>query len=111
MTTGEFTLDDFMRQMKQVRCGGPLFKVMTAIIPGMRQLMEQLNMSDDDLEKRGRHMWVIYDSMNYNERLNPEMLNASRRRRIASGAGVRVMDVINFLKQFEMSREMMRASR
>ena len=56
-----------------------------------------------------QHMRAIYDSMTRQERKKPELLDGMRRRRIASGAGVDVQEVGKFMKQFEMSRDMMRA--
>ncbi|HEX5243601.1 MAG TPA: signal recognition particle protein [Tepidisphaeraceae bacterium] len=105
---GEFTLEDFMGQMKQVNRLGPMSKVM-GMIPGMSQLTQQLNMGDGDMEKQMGRMRAIYDSMNRKERHKPEILDGPRRRRIARGAGVQVNDVGNFMKQFQMSRDMMRA--
>ncbi len=105
---GEFTLEDFMGQMKQVNRLGPMSKVM-GMIPGMSQLTQQLNMGDGDMEKQMGRMRAIYDSMNRKERHKPEILDGPRRRRIARGAGVQVTDVSNFMKQFQMSRDMMRA--
>ena len=105
---GEFTLEDFMGQMKQVNRLGPMSKVM-GMIPGMSQLTQQLNMGDGDMEKQMGRMRAIYDSMNRKERHKPELLDGPRRRRIARGAGVQVNDVGNFMKQFQMSRDMMRA--
>lgn len=105
---GEFTLEDFMGQMKQVNRLGPMSKVM-GMIPGMSQLTQQLNMGDGDMEKQMGRMRAIYDSMNRKERHKPELLDGPRRRRIARGAGVQVTDVSNFMKQFQMSRDMMRA--
>src|SRR6185437_7011980 len=105
---GEFTLEDFMGQMKQVNRLGPMSKVM-GMIPGMSQLTQQLNMGDGDMEKQMGRMRAIYDSMTRKERNKPEILDGPRRRRIARGAGVQVTDVSNFMKQFQMSRDMMRA--
>jgi len=105
---GEFTLEDFMGQMKQVTKLGPMSKVM-GMIPGMSQLTSQLNLGDGEMEKQIGRMRAIYDSMNRKERHKPDLLDGPRRRRIARGAGVQVNDVSNFMKQFEASRDMMRA--
>jgi signal recognition particle subunit SRP54 len=105
---GEFTLEDFMGQMKQVTKLGPMSKVM-GMIPGMSQLTQQLNLGDGEMEKQVGRMRAIYDSMNRKERHKPDLLDGPRRRRIARGAGVQVNDVSNFMKQFEASRDMMRA--
>ena len=108
MDKGEFTLDDFMSQMGQVKKLGPMSKVM-GMIPGMSQMTKQMNMGEGDVEKQMGHMRAIYDSMNLQERKKPDLLDSARRRRIARGAGVGLNEVGQFMKQFEMSRDMMRA--
>jgi signal recognition particle subunit SRP54 len=108
MEKGEFTLDDFMSQMGQVKKLGPMGKVM-GMIPGMSELTKQLQMGEGDVERQMGRMRAIYDSMNRAERKKPDMLDGSRRRRIARGAGVELNEVGQFIKQFEMSRDMMRA--
>jgi signal recognition particle subunit SRP54 len=108
MEKGQFTLDDFMSQMKQVRKLGPMGKIM-GMIPGMSQLTQQMNMKDGDVENQMLGMQAIYDSMNVKERKNTDTIDGGRRRRIARGAGVEVNEVGQFIKQFEMSRDMMRA--
>jgi signal recognition particle subunit SRP54 len=108
MEKGEFTLDDFMAQMGQVKKLGPMQKVM-GMIPGMNELTKQVNMDGDGVEKQMHRMRAIYDSMHRKERKNPDVLDAPRRRRIARGAGVDVQEVSQFIKQFNMSRDMMRA--
>ncbi|HWE93292.1 MAG TPA: signal recognition particle protein [Tepidisphaeraceae bacterium] len=108
MEKGEFTLEDFMSQMGQVKKLGPMGKVM-GMIPGMSQLTQQMNMQEGDVEKQMGRMRAIYDSMNRKERAKPDVLDGARRRRIARGAGVQHSEVSQFIKQFEMSRDMMRA--
>jgi signal recognition particle subunit SRP54 len=108
MEKGQFTLDDFMSQMGQVKKLGPMSKVM-GMIPGMSQMTKQMNMGEGDVESQMGRMRAIYDSMNQKERKNPDLLDATRRRRIARGAGVQLNEVGQFMKQFEMSRDMMRA--
>jgi len=108
MMKGEFTLDDFISQLTQVRKLGPMGKVM-GMIPGMSDLTKQMNMSDGDVEGQMGRMQAIYNSMNRKERGNPDLLDGPRRRRIARGAGVELTEVSQFIKQFEMSRDMMRA--
>jgi signal recognition particle subunit SRP54 len=75
----------------------------------MDQLSKQMNMGEGDVEKQMGRMRAIYESMNKKERKNPDMLDGPRRRRIARGAGVEVTEVGQFMKQFEMTRDMMRA--
>ncbi len=108
MEKGNFTLDDFMAQMNQVNKLGPMSKVM-GMIPGMNEMAKQSAMGDGDVERQMGRMKAIYNSMNRRERVKPELLDGNRRRRIARGAGVEVAEVGQFMKQFEMSRDMMRA--
>lgn len=108
MEKGQFTLDDFMAQMSQVKKLGPMGKVMS-MIPGMGELSRQVNMGEGDVEKQMGRMQAIYNSMSREERQKSELLDGNRRRRIARGAGVELNEVGQFIKQFEMSRDMMRA--
>jgi signal recognition particle subunit SRP54 len=108
MEKGEFTLEDFMSQMGQVKKLGPMGKVM-GMIPGMNELTKNMGMNEGDVEGQMGRMRAIYDSMNKKERKTPDVLDGPRRRRIARGAGVDVNEVGQFMKQFEMSRDMMRA--
>ncbi|MCS7034647.1 MAG: signal recognition particle protein [Phycisphaerae bacterium] len=105
---GTFTLDDFMGQLGQIRRLGPMGKIM-GMIPGMSELTRQIGMQGEDVERQIKRMRAIYDSMSRQERQNPDLLDGQRRRRIAAGAGVQVQEVGAFMKQFEMSRDMMRA--
>src|SRR3954469_7108235 len=108
MEKGTFTLDDFMSQMGQVKKLGPMGKVM-GMIPGMSELTKTIGHDGEGVEKQMGRMRAIYDSMNTKERKNPDVLDGPRRRRIARGAGVDVNEVGQFMKQFEMTRDMMRA--
>src|SRR5437764_2899088 len=108
MEKGKFTLDDFIAQMGQVKKLGPMGKVM-GMIPGMSELSKQMNMGEGDVEKQMGRMHAIYNSMSMKERKNPDVLDGPRRRRIARGAGVEVAEVGQFVKQFQMTRDMMRA--
>jgi signal recognition particle subunit SRP54 len=108
MEKGEFTLDDFMSQMTQIKKLGPIGKVM-GMIPGMGELTKQVNMNDGDVDRQMIHMRAIYDSMTQGERKKPDLLDSGRRRRVATGAGVPLNEVGQFIKQFEGARDMMRA--
>lgn len=108
MEKGKFTLDDFMSQMTQIKKLGPMGKVMN-MIPGMSEMTKQMNMGEGEVEGQMGKMRAIYDSMNRKERSNPDSLDGPRRRRIARGAGVELNQVGQFMKQFEMTRDMMRA--
>jgi signal recognition particle subunit SRP54 len=108
MEKGEFSLDDFMAQMGQIKKLGPIGKVM-GMIPGMGDLSKQANMNEGDVEKQMGRMRAIYDSMTRQERKKPDLIEHGRRRRISAGAGVVVSDVGQFIKQFESARDVMRA--
>jgi signal recognition particle subunit SRP54 len=108
MEQGNFTLDDFMSQMGQVKKLGPMGKVM-GMIPGMSELTKNMGMNEGDVEGQMGRMRAIYDSMSKKERADTDLLDGARRRRVARGAGVGLNEVSQFVKQFEMSRDMMRA--
>jgi signal recognition particle subunit SRP54 len=108
MEKGQFTLDDFMSQLGQVQKLGPMGKVM-GMIPGMSQLTEKMGMAEGDVEGQMGRMRAIFDSMSKPERKNPDLLDAGRRRRVARGAGVEVNDVSQFMKQYDMAKNMMKA--
>jgi signal recognition particle subunit SRP54 len=108
MAKGQFSLEDFMEQMAQVRKLGPIGKVM-GMIPGMSQLSQQAGMGEGEVEGQMTRMRAIYDSMNRKERKDPDLLDHGRRRRVASGAGVEVNDVSQFMKQYDMAKNMMKA--
>jgi signal recognition particle subunit SRP54 len=108
MEKGQFTLDDFIAQMGQVKKLGPMSKVM-GMIPGMSELTKSMNMGDGEVEGQLAQMHAIYHSMTRKERQNVALIDGNRRRRIARGAGVDPTAVSSFIKQFEMSRDMMRA--
>src|SRR5215475_7662245 len=102
---GEFTLDDFRKQLSQMTKLGPLQKVM-GLIPGMGQLSEM--MGDVDTEQDMKRLFGIIDSMTPAERRNPlKVIDQSRRRRIAAGAGVEPHEVNELVKQFDGMAQMM----
>lgn len=102
---GEFTLDDFLKQLKQIRKLGS-FQSILGMIPGMGKFKEQLK--DVDLDGKAiKHIEAIILSMTPAERVNVKILNGSRRKRIADGAGVPIQDVNRMMKQFaEMQKTM-----
>jgi len=106
MEKGQFSLDDFMSQMSQIRKLGPMQKVM-GMLPGMGELTKA--MAGDDVDNQLTRFRAIYDSMSRAERKNPDTIEHNRRRRIATGSGLQPNDVSSFLKQFNMARDMMRA--
>jgi signal recognition particle subunit SRP54 len=101
----DFTLEDFLEQMQQVKSMGPLDELL-GMIPGMGKQLKGVNTSFD--EKELAHIEAIIKSMTKGERRNPGIINGSRKKRIARGSGTRVQDVNRLLKQFEESRKMMK---
>ena len=100
---GEFTLDDFLEQMQQVRKMGSLTK-MLGMLPGMGQFRDQLENFD---EREIDRIQAIIQSMTPQERANPKMIDGSRRARIAKGAGRAVADVNQLVDRFFEARKMM----
>ena len=104
----EFTLDDFLSQMQQVKKLGSLENIL-GMIPGMGGLKKQLEGQDIDLDgKEMRQIEAIIRSMTPKERADITIINGSRRKRIAMGSGTRVQDVNKLLKQFGEMRKMMK---
>ena len=101
----EFTLDDFLQQMQQVRSMGPLEDLL-GMIPGMGKHVRSMQGEIDERELS--HVEAIIKSMTPAERRNPQILNGSRKKRVARGSGTRVQDVNRLLKQFEDARKLMK---
>lgn len=107
MRKGEFTLDDFRKQLGQITKLGPLQKVM-GMIPGMGGMMDA--MGDIDPEKDMKRLFGIIDAMTAEEKRNPsKVIDQSRRRRIAEGSGVQPNEVNDLVKQFDAMAQMMTA--
>jgi len=105
MRTQQFTLDDFLEQMQQMRKMGPLSQ-MLEMIPGLNN--KALKGVDVDEKQMARTLAII-QSMTKQERCNPNILNASSRQRIAKGSGTTVTDVNRLLKMFEDMKKMMKS--
>lgn len=101
----EFTFEDFLEQMQQVKKMGPLDQLM-GMIPGMGKVKNMKDMEID--EKAFDHVVAIINSMTKDERRRPEIINGSRRKRIAKGSGTSVQEVNRLLKQFEQTRAMIK---
>ncbi len=101
LLSDQFTLDDFLEQLQQVRQMGPLDQLMS-MIPGAAQQMGSAEVDERELTKTE----AIIRSMTPRERANPDIIKRSRRRRIANGSGTRVQDVNRLLKQYRTTREM-----
>ena len=104
----EFTLDDFLSQMQQVKKLGSLDSIL-GLLPGMGDIKKQLAGQDIDLNgKEMRQIEAIITSMTPKERADISIINGSRRKRIAMGSGTRVQDVNKLLKQFGEMKKMMK---
>lgn len=97
------TLDDFLGQLQQVKRMGPL-KDIIGMIPGMGKKMEGVNVDEDQLKK----VEAIIRSMTLEERMRPEIVEGSRRHRIANGSGTKANDVSQLQKQFKQMKKMFR---
>jgi signal recognition particle subunit SRP54 len=104
LAKGDFTLDDFRNQMQKFANPGLMMKMMS-LIPGMGQMKEM--MGNDDHTNEIRRMVGIIDSMTSHERKNPKLIDAGRRQRIATGAGVATQQVNELIKQFETMKPML----
>ena len=105
LAKNQFTLEDFLDQIGQIKGMGGLGKVLN-MLPGV-----QGKVSDDDMdagEKEFRTMEAIIQSMTPEERRKPELLNASRRKRIAAGSGVTVSKVNQLIKKYEDTKKLMK---
>ena len=102
---GEFTLDDFQRMMAQTKRLGSISKIMS-FIPGMSQLSAA--MGETDADKEMNKIGGIIHSMTPAEKKNPKIIDLSRRRRIAAGAGVQPNQVNDLVKQFQGMADMMK---
>ena len=99
----QFTLDDFLEQLQQVRSMGPL-QGLLKMIPGMGQQLGGLKVDDRELDR----LQAIITSMTPAERANPRMIDGSRRRRIAQGSGTSVQAVSHLIKQFAQMQKVMK---
>jgi signal recognition particle subunit SRP54 len=104
-TGGDFTLDDFLEQMQQVRKLGSMSKIM-GMLPGMGQFRDQLENFD---EREIDRIQAIIQSMTPAERANPKLIDGSRRARIAKGSGRQVSDVNSLVDRFFEARKMMQS--
>lgn len=105
MRTAEFTFDDFLDQMEQVKKLGPLDQILD-MLPGAGKMKGMKDIKVDD--KQMARVAAIVKSMTKEERQNPDLLSPSRRKRLAAGSGNSVQDVNRFIKQFDDMRKMMK---
>ncbi|MDQ2829674.1 MAG: signal recognition particle protein, partial [Chloroflexota bacterium] len=106
LRTGSFDLDDFLKQLQQIKKMGPLTQII-GMIPGMRNLTKGADLSQID-DNQIKRVEAIISSMTLQERRDPNVLNASRRRRIATGSGTSVQELNALLSQFKQMQKMMK---
>ncbi len=105
MMTARFDLEDFLNQIQQIKKMGPLNDLL-GMIPGMKDLTKQ--MPADMTEKQMKRVEAIISSMTRDERRDPDVLNASRKRRVAKGSGTSVQEINQLLTQFREAQKMMK---
>jgi signal recognition particle subunit SRP54 len=103
----QFTLEDFLKQLQQVKRMGSIGQILD-MVPGMGRLRQQMNIDNEEAQKQLKKVEAIIYSMTPGERRNPKLLNASRKRRIAAGSGTEVQDINALLKQFREMQRMMK---
>ena len=103
MRKGEFDFNDFLAQLEQMEKMGDINDLMS-MIPGMNKKLGNVEIDNDALKKPR----AIIQSMTAEERSNPDIINVSRKNRIAKGCGMDISEVNRFMKQFEQSRKMMK---
>ena len=110
MRANDFTLEDFLSQMQQIKKMGPLKDLLGMMpgIPGMGKLDLESALNGVDPQKEMARTEAIIQSMTKEERANPSILNGPRKKRIAAGCGRSIADVNRLIKQFEEMRKMMK---
>jgi signal recognition particle subunit SRP54 len=104
MMSGQFTLEDFAQQLRQVRKMGPLAQILEMMPGNLGQLAKQI--SPGEAEQQLKWTEAVINSMTRDERRHPDVLNASRRRRIAQGSGMDVQLVNRVIKQFREAQKL-----
>jgi signal recognition particle subunit SRP54 len=108
MMSGKFDLEDFLGQMQQIKKLGPIGKIME-MIPGFNKMAAGVDLTHAD--KDLRRIEAIIRSMTAEERRNPKIIKASRKRRIAAGSGTKVQEINQLLRQFQEMQKMMKQLR
>jgi len=105
--TQSFTLEDYLDQLGQMKKMGSITDILK-MIPGMGTKLNGVQIDEEQVQKEQARTTAIIRSMTRMERRNPDILNASRKRRVAAGAGTTVQEVNLLLKRFEQSRQLMK---
>ena len=107
MAKAEFSFNDFLKMQKQMKMFGSMDNLL-GMIPGLGLSKDDRQMISHEGEKQFKRMEVFIQSMTPEEREHPELMNSSRKKRIASGSGIPIHDVNLFINQFEQMRSMMK---
>ncbi len=105
LKNNQFTFEDFLDQLEQLRDMGPLDQIM-GMIPGMSGAKQLKNLQVD--EKQLDHIEAIINSMTQEEKVEPNIINGSRRKRIAKGSGTSIQEVNRLLKQYRETKKMIK---
>ncbi len=105
LRNNQFTFEDFLDQLEQLRDMGPLDEIM-GMIPGMSGAKQLKNLQVD--EKQLDHIEAIINSMTKEEKVDPKVINGSRRKRIANGSGTSIQEVNRLLKQYRETKKMIK---
>jgi signal recognition particle subunit SRP54 len=103
---GQFTLDDFLKQLRQVKRLGSMGQLLE-MLPGMGKLRQQFNINEQEMERNLKRVEAIICSMTLEERRKPKIINAGRKKRIALGSGTSVQEVNQMLNQFRDMQALM----
>src|SRR5690606_38549127 len=103
MRENKFDLNDFLSQLQQIKKMGNV-KDLMGMIPGMGSAIKDIDIDNDSFKP----IEAVIQSMTPAERENPDVINGSRRKRIANGSGTSIQQVNNLLKQFDQMRKMMK---
>lgn len=107
MAKAEFSFDDFLNMKRQMSMFGSIDQIL-GMLPGMNLKKEDRDLISHEGEKQFKRIEVFIQSMTPEERSNPQLLNSSRKKRIAAGSGIPLHDVNIYIKQFEQMRNMMK---
>ena len=107
MAKAEFTFDDFLNMNRQMSMFGSIDQIL-GMLPGMNLKKEDRDLISHEGEKQFKRIEVFIQSMTPEERSNPQLLNSSRKKRIAAGSGIPLHDINIYIKQFEQMRNMMK---
>jgi signal recognition particle subunit SRP54 len=105
LVKGEFDLEDFRQQLREVKKMGPMSQILD-MIPGFSQISQQV--SPEITDQQMKRVEAIVNSMTLEERRKPKIINASRKRRIARGSGTTVQEINQLLSQFRQMQRMMK---